>query len=409
MQEIILGVTLFTGIVLLLAIVVLIARARLVPTGNVTINVNNERDLKFPVGTKLLAALLGNELYIPAACGGSGSCGQCRVTVLEGGGELLPIESSFISKREASTGQRLACQVALNENTPLRIQLPESVFAARQWECKVRSNNHVATYIKELVLETPANEEMDFSAGGFIQIECPPYSLKYAEFEVPSEYKAEWERNGLFQLESVVSEPESRAYSMANYPLERDIVVLNIRIATPPPEAPQGTPPGIVSSYLFGLQPGQLLTIAGPFGEFFVREGEAEMILVGGGAGMAPLRSHVFDQLQRLQSKRKISFWYGARSLREAFYVEQFERLAAEHENFQWHLALSEPRPEDHWSGHSGFIHEVLFKHYLKQHPAPEDCEFYLCGPPMMIAAVTNMIDDLGVEEENIFFDDFGD
>ena len=409
MQEIFFGVALFTGIVLLLAIVVLIARAGLVPRGSVTITVNNERELNFPAGSKLLAALLANELFIPAACGGSGSCGQCRVTVLEGGGELLPIESSFISKHEAMAGQRLACQVSLHEHMPLRIHLPEALFTARQWECKVRSNNHVATYIKELVLEIPVDEVMDFRAGGFIQIECPPHSLRYADFDVPAQYRGEWQRNGLFQLESAVEEPVCRAYSMANYPLETDSVVLNIRIATPPPTAPEGTPPGIVSSYLFGLKPGEKLTISGPFGEFFVRESAAEMILVGGGAGMAPLRSHVFDQLQRLQSKRKISFWYGARSLREAFYGEQFERLAAEHENFEWHLALSEPLPADNWTGLTGFIHEMLFEHYLKQHPAPEDCEFYLCGPPMMIAALTNMFDELGVEEENIFFDDFGD
>ena len=270
------------------------------------------------------------------------------------------------------------------------------------------SNKHVSTYIKELVLEIAGDEVMELRAGGFIQVECPPHSLRYADFDVPAEYRGEWERNRLFELESIVLQPASRAYSMANYPLERDGIVLNVRIATPPPSAPEGTPPGVVSSYLFGLTPGQLLTISGPFGEFFVRESEAEMILVGGGAGMAPLRSHVFDQLKRVQSKRKISFWYGARSLREAFYTEEFERLAAEYENFEWHLALSEPLPEDHWTGLSGFIHEVLFTHYLRQHPAPEDCEYYLCGPPMMIAALTDLFAELGVEEENIFFDDFG-
>jgi Na+-transporting NADH:ubiquinone oxidoreductase subunit F len=329
--------------------------------------------------------------------------------VLAGGGELLPIESSFINRREAAAGQRLACQVSLRERRPLSISLPDMAFAARRWQCKVRSNHSVATYIKELVLELPAGEVLDFRAGGYIQLECPAHELRYTDFDIPAEYRDDWQRYGLFRLESIVEEPATRAYSLANYPGEKEMVILNVRIASPPPEAPEGTPPGIVSSYLFGLKSGDSLTITGPFGEFRVRESEAEMIFVGGGAGMAPLRSHIFDQLKRLHSKRKISYWYGARSLREAFYMEQFEQLAAEHENFSWHLALSEALPADHWTGLSGFIHELLLEYYLKQHRAPEDCEFYLCGPPMMIAALTNMFDELGVEEENIVFDDFGD
>ncbi len=406
MQEIVLGVGLFTGIVLALALLILAFRARLVPSGNVTITVNDERDLIVPVGGKLLGALAANQLFVPSACGGGGSCGQCRVTVLEGGGALLPIEASHVTRREAAQGQRLACQVAVSEN--LRISLPEAIFGVRRWACTVRSNRSVATFIKELVLELPAGEVMDFRAGGYVQIECTPYRLRYADFDIPAEYRDDWSRFGFFGLESATETPVMRAYSMANYPAENDIVMLNVRIATPPPEAPEGTPTGIVSSYLFGLRPGDQVPVAGPFGAFFAREGAAEMIFVGGGAGMAPMRSHIYDQLKRLGSRRKISFWYGARSLREAFYVQQFEQLAAEHENFEWHLVLSNPLPEDHWQGLSGFIHEVLFERYLKDHAAPEDCEFYLCGPPMMIAALMNMFDGLGVEQDAIFFDDFG-
>jgi len=358
------------------------------------------------VGGKLLGALAANDLFIPSACGGGGSCGQCRVKVLEGGGVLLPIEASHITKREAAEGQRLACQVAVGER--MRIRVPEAVFGIRRWECEVRADNNVATFIKELVLELPAGEVLNFRAGDYIQIECPPHKLRYADFDIPAEYRDDWERFGLFRMESIVEEPVFRAYSMANYPVEMDIVVLNVRIATPPPPAPEGTPPGAVSSYIFGLKPGDPVIISGPFGEFLARETDAEMIFVGGGAGMAPMRSHIFDQLKRLNSKRKISFWYGARSLREAFYVEQFDQLAAEHDNFSWHLALSDPMPEDHWKGLSGFIHDVLLEHYLKEHPAPEDCEFYICGPPMMNVALTNMFDELGAEEDNIFFDDFG-
>lgn len=406
MQEIFFGVGLFTSIVLMLALLILLARFGLVPRGNVTINVNDERDLSVPVGGKLLGALAANELFVSSACGGGGTCGRCRVKVLEGGGALLPIEASYITRREAAEGERLACQVSVDRD--MRIRVPEAVFGGKRWECNVRSNDNVATFIKELVLELPAGEVLDFRAGGYIQIECPPHKLRYADFEIPAEYQDDWERFGLFDLESVVDEPAMRAYSMANYPDEKNIIMLNVRIATPPPAAPAGTPPGIMSSYIFGLKPGDPVIISGPFGEFFASETDAEMIFVGGGAGMAPMRSHIFDQLKRLNSKRKISFWYGARSLREAFYVEEFEQLAADHDNFQWYLALSDPLHGDNWKGLTGFIHEVLLEHYLKDHPAPEDCEYYLCGPPMMNAALIHMFDELGVEEENIYLDDFG-
>lgn len=407
-QEILLGIGLFTGIVFVLGLLVLAARWRLLPSGSTSITVNDTRELEVSIGVKLLTALSANNIFVPSACGGNGSCGQCRVSVLEGGGDVLPIEYSFISKREAAKGQRLACQVSVQENSELRIQLPEAVFSAKRWHCTVRSSQHVATYIKELILEMPAEDSFTFQAGGYVQVECPPYSLQFAKFDVPAAYQNDWERFGLMKMESVSEETISRAYSIANYPDEKEIVMLNVRIATPPPSAKEGTPPGIVSSYLFGLKPGDSVKFAGPFGDFFARESEAEMIFVGGGAGMAPLRSIIFDQLERLHSTRKISFWYGARSLRETFYTEQFEQLAAEHSNFTWALALSEPAPADKWAGESGFIHQVLMEQYLKEHPAPEDCEYYLCGPPMMMAAITNMLDELGVDDANIFFDDFG-
>mgnify|MGYP001828085726 CR=1 FL=1 len=290
----------------------------------------------------------------------------------------------------------------------LEIQVPEDVFGVRKWQCKVRSNDNVATFIKELVLELPDGETLDFKAGGYIQIECPPHQLSYSTFDIAEDYLGDWERFKLRDLVSTVTEPAVRAYSMANYPEENNIIMLNVRIATPPPNAGPDVPPGIMSSFIFNLKAGDEVTVSGPYGEFLAKDTDAEMVFIGGGAGMAPMRSHIFDQLKRLQSGRKITFWYGARSLREAFYVEELDELARRHENFDWHLALSDPMPEDDWSGMTGFIHDVLYEHYLKDHPAPEDCEDDMCGPPMMIAAVTRMLDSLGVEEENVLFDDFG-
>ncbi len=400
MQEIILSVTLFTGIVIVLAVMILLARSCLVPSGDVTINVNGERKITVPVGVKLLNALTAKELFLPSACGGGGTCGQCKVKVIEGGGKLLPTEASHISKREAAAGQRLACQVAVNQD--MRIEVPEDVFGVNKWECTVRSNDNVATFIKELVVELPQG------AGGYIQIECPAYRLSYRDIDIPQQYRGDWERFHLFDLESVVEKVAVRAYSMANYPDENTIVMLNVRIATPPPNAPPDTPPGIMSSYIFGLKPDNKITVSGPYGDFFAKDTDAEMVFIGGGAGMAPMRSHILDQLLRLKTQRKISFWYGARSLREAFYVEEFDKLATKYENFSWHLALSDPLPEDNWSGYTGFVHEVLFENYLEEHPTPEDCEYYMCGPPMMNAAVITMLDSQGVDEENMMLDDFG-
>jgi Na+-transporting NADH:ubiquinone oxidoreductase subunit F len=406
MQEIFYSVIVFTVILLLLALLILWFRVRLVPQGDVQIRVNGERELSTPIGGRLLGTLADSGIFVPSACGGGGTCGQCRVQVLSGGGTLLPTEAALISKREAATGERLACQLTVSGD--LDIQVADDVFGVKKWECRVRSNENVATFIKELVLELPKGETLDFKAGGYIQIECPPHELKYADFDIGEEYRGDWERFSLFDLESKVTEPAIRAYSMANYPEENDIVMLNVRIATPPPNAGSKVPTGVMSSFIFNLKPGDEVTVSGPYGEFLAKETDAEMVFVGGGAGMAPMRSHIFDQLKRLQSQRKISFWYGARSLCEAFYVEEFDELARQHENFSWHLALSDPLPEDDWGGPVGFIHQVLYEQYLADHPAPEDCEYYLCGPPMMNAAVTRMLDSLGVEEENVLFDDFG-
>jgi Na+-transporting NADH:ubiquinone oxidoreductase subunit F len=406
MQEILYSVLVFTGILLVLTLLILWVRARLVPQGDVHIRVNDELDLAVPAGGRLLGSLADKGIFVPSACGGGGTCGQCRVMVLEGGGSLLPTESSLISKREAAQGERLACQVAISQN--LRIRVPDAVFGVKQWECTVRSNKNVATFIKELVLELPSGETLDFKAGGYIQIECPAHELKYSTYDIQEEYREDWERLGLLRLESIVKEPTMRAYSMANYPEENRVIMLNVRIATPPPNAPDTVPTGVMSSFIFNLKPEDQVTVSGPYGEFFAKDSGAEMVFIGGGAGMAPMRSHIFDQLKRLNSGRKITFWYGARSLREAFYVEEFDQLAASYPNFSWHLALSDPLPEDNWSGPLGFIHDVLYEQHLKDHPTPEDCEYYMCGPPMMIAAVTGLLDDLGVEEENVLFDDFG-
>ncbi len=406
MKEILFSIIVFSGILLLLTGLILWVRARLVPQGDVTIKVNNELEIKTPVGGRLMGALANAGVFVPSACGGGGTCGQCRLKVLEGGGVLLPTEASLINKREAAEGARLACQVAVTQD--LAITVPEDVFGVKKWQCTVQSNDNVATFIKELVLELPAGETLDFKAGGYIQIECEPHELDYASFDIDEQYLEDWERFGLLDISSVVTEPAIRAYSMASYPEENTIVMLNVRIATPPPGAGDKVPTGIMSSYIFNLKPGDPVTISGPYGEFLARETDAEMVFIGGGAGMAPMRSHIFDQLKRLDSKRKISFWYGARSLREAFYVEELDELEKTHENFKWNLALSDPLPEDNWEGMVGFIHDVLYDSYLKDHPAPEDCEYYMCGPPMMIAAVERLLYNLGVEKENVLFDDFG-
>ena len=406
LQEVLLGVGLFTAVVLILVFVILAARSKLVATGNVKVVVNDELELAIPVGGKLMQSLADNELFIPSACGGGGTCGQCRVRVLSGGGAILPTETSVINKRDAADHYRLACQVAVKQD--MKVRVADEVFGVKRWETTVVSNRNVASFIKELVVALPEGEELDFRAGGYIQIECPPHDLKYADFDIDERFRDEWDRYNLWKYESHVKNAEMRAYSMASFPLERTVIKLNVRIATPPPGADDSIPPGIMSSFIFNLKPGDKVWISGPYGEFFAKDTDNEMVFIGGGAGMAPMRSHIFDQLIRKHSTRKMSFWYGARSLKEVFYQEEFDELAEKNDNFKWHLALSEPLPEDNWSGMTGFIHQVLQDEYLADHPAPEDCEYYLCGPPMMNTAVIKMLDSLGVPPENIMLDDFG-
>ena len=404
-MEIYLGVGMFTAIVLSLVAIILIARSKLVSSGDVTIDINGERKVTVAAGSKLLNTLASNGVFLSSACGGGGTCAQCKCIVKSGGGEMLPTEESHFTKREAKEGWRLSCQTPVKQD--MKIEVPEEVFGVKKWECTVESNPNVATFIKELTLKLPEGENVDFRAGGYVQLECPPHTVHYKDFDIQPEFRGDWDKFNLWKYVSKVEEDTIRAYSMANYPEEKGLVKFNIRVASPPPGR-DDLPPGKMSSWVFSLKPGDKVTVYGPFGEFFAKDTDAEMVFIGGGAGMAPMRSHIFDQLKRLNSKRKMSFWYGARSLREAFYVEEYDQLAAENDNFQWHLALSDPLPEDNWEGPTGFIHNVLFENYLKDHPAPEDCEFYMCGPPMMNASVIKMLQDLGVEPENILLDDFG-
>jgi len=406
-MEIFLGVAMFTIIVLALVVIILSAKAKLVSTGDITIAVNGDADksITTQAGGKLLGALANSGIFVSSACGGGGTCGQCRVKINAGGGDILPTELDHISKKEAKEGERLACQVSVKED--MNIELPEEIFGVKKWECTVISNGNEATFIKELKLQIPDGETVPFKAGGYIQIEAPAHHIKYKDFDIEEQYRGDWEHFKFFDLESKVDEETIRAYSMANYPGEEGIIMLNVRIATPPPRD-LSLPCGKMSSYIFSLKAGDKVTISGPFGEFFAKETENEMVFVGGGAGMAPMRSHIFDQFRRLHTKRKCSFWYGARSKREMFYVEDFDTIAKENENFEWNVALSDPQPEDNWEGYTGFIHNVLLENYLKDHEAPEDCEFYMCGPPVMNAAVISMLKDLGVEDENIMLDDFG-
>jgi Na+-transporting NADH:ubiquinone oxidoreductase subunit F len=406
-MEIILGISMFTVIVLALVLVILFAKSKLVSSGDVTISINDDpsKAVVTAAGGKLLGVLAEQGIFIPSACGGGGTCGQCRVDVHSGGGDILPTETGHITKREAKTGCRLACQVAVKQD--MVIEVEDEIFGVQQWECEVISNDNQATFIKELKLQIPNGESVPFKAGGYIQIEAPAHHVKYSDFDIDEQYKGDWNHFGFFDVESKVDEPTLRAYSMANYPEEEGIIMLNVRIATPPPGRLH-LPAGKMSSFIFGLKAGDKVTISGPFGEFFAKETDNEMVFVGGGAGMAPMRSHIFDQLKRLNSKRKMSFWYGARSKREMFYEDDYNGLAADNDNFQWHVALSDPQKEDNWDGMTGFIHNVLYENYLKDHEAPEDCEYYMCGPPMMNAAVIHMLKDLGVEDENIMLDDFG-
>lgn len=407
MNTVLLGVAMFSLLILSLVAVLMAARKRLVASGDVNILINGDPDkaITAQAGSNLLNTLADNKIFVPSACGGQGTCGVCKVHVHEGGGALLPTETGHVSRGEAREGVRLSCQVKVKED--MKIEVEDEIFGVRKWECTVRSNHNVATFIKELILELPDGEDVPFRAGGYIQIECPPHVVDYKTFDIEDEYHSDWDKFKIWDFVSKVDEDVSRAYSMANYPEEHGIIMLNVRIASPPPRQPE-LPPGKMSSYIFGLKPGDKVTISGPYGEFFARDTTNEMVFVGGGAGMAPMRSHIFDQFKRVATDRKISFWYGARSNKEAFYIEDFDSIAAEFDNFKWHLAMSDPLPEDKWEGYTGFIHQVLLDNYLNDHPAPEDIEYYLCGPPMMLQACMRMLDDLGVEPENILFDDFG-
>ncbi|MGI2121633.1 NADH:ubiquinone reductase (Na(+)-transporting) subunit F [Shewanella baltica] len=405
-MEMAIGIGMFTLVVCLLVIVILIAKKQLVASGEVTICINEdaEKSIQVAAGDKLLGALASQSIFIPSACGGGGTCGQCRVKIKSGGGDILPTEMGHITKKEAKEGCRLACQVSVK--TDMELELDEEIFGVKKWQCKVISNDNKATFIKELLLELPEGEDVRFKAGGYIQIEAPAHVVKYADFDIPEKYRGDWDKYGLFDIVSTVNEEVLRAYSMANYPDEKGRIMLNVRIATPPSA---NVPAGKMSSYIFNLKAGDTVTISGPFGEFFVKETDAEMVFIGGGAGMAPMRSHIFDQLKSKKTTRKMSFWYGARSTREVFYQADFDALAAENDNFVWHVALSEPLPEDNWTGYTGFIHNVIYENYLKNHKAPEDCEYYMCGPPIMNSSVIKMLESLGVEPENILLDDFGD
>ncbi len=405
-MTIILGVVMFTVVVVALVCFILAAKSQLVASGPVKILVNDQKTIEVPAGGKLLSALADAGIFVSSACGGGGTCAQCRVKVYEGGGDILATEKSHINNREAAEGERLSCQVAVKQN--MKIEVPHEAFETKKWNCTVKSNNNVATFIKEFVLELPPGEEVAFKAGGYIQIECPPHTVAYKDFDIEKKYHPDWDKFNIWRYVSKVDETVVRAYSMANYPGEKGIIMLNVRVASPPPRAPESTPPGKMSSYIFSLKPGDKATISGPYGEFFIKDTKSEMVYIGGGAGMAPLRSHIFELFKRGKTDRKVSYWYGGRSLRELFYVDHFREIEKEFPNFKFNIALSEPAPEDNWTGYVGFIHQVLLQNYLKNHPAPEDIEYYICGPPMMNAAVFKMLDDLGVEPENIAYDDFG-
>lgn len=414
MTEIISGVGMFTGVVLALVAIILVARSKLVASGNVRILINNDESkaISVPAGGKLLNVLADNKVFVSSACGGGGTCAQCKVHVHEGGGDILPTETGHINKREARDGMRLSCQVNVKQD--MNIAVPPDVFSVKKWECEVVSNDNVATFIKEFVVRLPPGETLDFESGGFIQIEVPPFECDFKDFEgIDERFHPDWDRFKVWDFKAVNTETIVRAYSMGNHPAEGDIIMLNIRIAVPPPDrsSPTGwkqVPPGLATSYIFSRKPGDKVTISGPFGEFFIQETEREMVYIGGGAGMAPLRSHLFHLFHTLKTGRKVSYWYGARNPNEVFYEDLFRQIEEKFPNFEFHIAMSDPRPEDNWGGYVGFIHQVLNDNYLAQHQAPEDVEYYICGPPIMLQAVQGMLDSLGVEEEMIRYDDFG-
>ncbi|MDR2801847.1 MAG: NADH:ubiquinone reductase (Na(+)-transporting) subunit F [Prevotellaceae bacterium] len=404
------ALVIFLVIVLLLVSVLLYVKAKFTPQGNVTLTINEEKIIPVSSGASLLATLSDNKIFLPSACGGGGTCGLCKCQVLSGGGGILPTETGFLTRKQQQEQWRLGCQVKVRED--MRLHIPEEILGIKKWECEVISNRNVATFIKEFVMKLPAGETLKFRSGGYIQIDVPKCEVDFRDIRVEPEFQADWDKMKLWDLKMKNTEPTFRAYSMANYPAEGNIVMLNVRIATPPWDRAKGAfanvNPGICSSYLYARNPGDRLTIAGPYGEFFLRDTANEMIFVGGGAGMAPMRSHIFHLFRTLKTKRKVSFWYGARSRREIFYEDEFRAIEKEFPNFKFTIALSEPKPEDNWTGYAGFIHQALYDLYLKNNDAPEDIEYYLCGPPMMTDAVTGLLDNLGVPAEMIMFDNFG-
>lgn len=409
--SIIAAIVAFLVVTLLLVSLLLYAKAKLIPSGKVTIDINNsEKIIDAEPGSTLLSTLSQNDIFLPSACGGGGSCGMCKCQVLDGGGEILPTEVNFFTRREQQEKWRLGCQVKVKEN--MKINVSDEVLGVKKWECEVVSNNNVATFIKEFVVKLPQGENLNFRAGGYIQIDVPKYSVDFKDFDIQKEYHADWDSMKIWDLKTVNNEETYRAYSMANHPAEGNIVMLNIRIATPPWDRNAGSfmnvNPGICSSYIFSLKPGDKITISGPYGEFFMQETPSEKMFIGGGAGMAPMRSHIFDLMLTKKWDKPATFWYGARSLREMFYKEDYDHITEKCPNFKYTVAMSDPQPEDNWKGSTGFIHQVIYDEYLKNHDAPEDIEYYLCGPPMMIDAVVNMLDSLGVPAENIYFDNFG-
>ncbi|MFA5713197.1 MAG: NADH:ubiquinone reductase (Na(+)-transporting) subunit F [Bacteroidales bacterium] len=410
-QITIFAVVIFLAVTLLLVILLLYTKHKLIPSGKVKLTINKNRELEVPLGDTVLTTLSNNSIFLPSACGGKGTCGMCKCVVTDGGGEILPTEVGFFTRKEQQSQWRLGCQVKIKED--ISIEVPEEVLSIKKWECEVISNRNVATFIKEFVVKLPEGEFLDFKSGGYIQIDIPKCEVDFSkDIEVEPEFHEDWDKLKIWDLKMKNNEETFRAYSMANHPAEGNIIMLNIRIATPPWDRVKGSfmnvNPGVCSSYIFSKKPGDKVTISGPYGEFFIKESQNEIVFVGGGAGMAPMRSHIFHLFQTEKTNRKVSFWYGARSMREVFYQDEFEAIAKEFPNFEFHLALSEPKEEDNWSGPTGFIHQVLFDNYLSKHEFPEDVEYYLCGPPLMNSAVTNMLDNLGVPPENIAFDDFG-
>ena len=409
-RTVVISLVVFLAVILLLVVALLVLRAKLMPSGDVSLTINGDKKLTVPTGNSLISTLAEQEVYLPSACGGKGSCGQCKCRVLSGGGDILPTEKGFFTRRQQQDHWRLGCQVKVKED--IAIEVPASILSIKKWECEVVSSHNVSTFIREFTVRLPEGENLTFQSGDYIQIDIPKTTVRYSDMVVDEQYRSDWDRFHMWDLVMKNPEPCTRAYSMANHPAEGNIVTLNVRIATPPFDRKRGgfakVNPGVSSSYIWSLKPGDKVRLSGPYGEFHIKDTDKEMMFIGGGAGMAPMRSHIFHLFKTLHTQRKVSFWYGGRSLKELFYTDEFEQIAAENPNFQFNIALSEPLPTDNWDGYTGFIHQVIFDNYLKNHPEPEEIEYYLCGPGPMTAAATKMLDSLGVPKDNIFFDDFG-